>query len=255
MKHVFQGPCLHGGYSRCEITDSDRFELYWQSRKDGKVRMEIRPENVTVQDHLVSISCNNATLGVVEHLFSALYGMDVSGVCVIVAGPELPIFDGSSQPYAEILQHCECVPFERVSVDKGVIVNEQESFIQYEPSSDDSLVISMGLTHPFIGSQQYSIVLDRPTYRQEIAPARTFVYTEESDPRLQNLPPYGIGITECRIYSAEPLRFMEEPVRHKILDLLGDMFVLQKRLCGTIRACNTFHELNHRFIARIMELL
>jgi len=108
------------------------------------------------------------------------------------------------------------------------------------------------LSHPYIGTQQYTVNLNRDTYRQEIAPARTFVYTDESDHRLQNLPPYGIGITEARIYSAEPLRFVDEPVRHKILDLLGDMFVLQRRLCGSIQAYNTYHILNARFVAEIL---
>jgi len=111
----------------------------------------------------------------------------------------------------------------------------------------------MGLEHAYIGSQQITINLDPSTYRQEIAPARTFVYTDETDPRLQNLPPYGIGITENRIFAAEPLRFLDEPVRHKILDLCGDLFILQQRLCGTLRAYNTFHRLNHRFVSRVLE--
>jgi len=255
MRHILQGPCLHGEYARCEITDSDHFELYWQSKKPARISIKVIPENISVQDHLVSIRGNGAYLHVVEHLFSALYGMDIFGIRVEVWGPALPIFDGSSGAYAEVLEHCTCVPFERVKLDRPVMVSERESFIQYEPSIDDALLISMGLTHEYIGSQHYSLSLDHTAYRQEIAPARTFVYTDETDPRLRKLPPYGIGITEKRLYSAEPLRYLDEPVRHKILDLLGDMFILQKRLCGTIRAFNTFHELNHRFITRVMEIL
>lgn len=253
--HVLQGPCLNRGYARCEITEHDKFDLYLAAGKNGIIRMEVNPAAVTVEDHLVSVRSNGTSLGVVEHLFSALFGMDAFGACVVVHGSALPIFDGSAAPYAAVLQRTTCRPFERVKLDTSVLIHEKESFIQYEPADDDTLIINMGLKHPYIGEQHFSITLDRAAYRREIAPARTFVYTDDSDPRLQDLPAYGIGITETRIYSSEPLRYLDEPVRHKILDLCGDMFVLKKRLCGRIRAFNTFHALNHRFIARVAELL
>lgn len=255
MRHVLQGSCLHGGYARCEITRSDSFELYVKTGNEHPLRMDLRPENIGVQDHMVSVCTNGQTLQVVEHLFSALYGMDCYGVRAVVHGGELPIFDGSSSPYTEALRHDATAPFPRTSLERPFMVNEQESFIHYEPGDENALVITMGLSHRFLGTQQLTVTVDRATYIREIAPARTFVYTDESDPRLQNLPRYGIGITEKRIYSTEPLRFLDEPVRHKILDLLGDMFIIEKRVCGSIHAYNTFHILNARFVAEFLARL
>jgi UDP-3-O-acyl-N-acetylglucosamine deacetylase len=252
MRHVLQGPCLHGGFARCEITESDAFELYMKTGNEHLLRMELKPESIGIQDHMVSVCAGSETLQVVEHLFSALYGMDCYGVRAVVHGKELPIFDGSSGPYADALLHDETIRFPRARLEQPLMVNEQESFIRYEPGDEDMLIITMGLSHPYLGTQQYTVTVDRTTYCKEIAPARTFVYTDESDPRLQNLPPYGIGITETRIYSTEPLRFLDEPVRHKILDLLGDMFVIQRRVCGSIHAYNTFHLLNARFVAEFL---
>jgi UDP-3-O-acyl-N-acetylglucosamine deacetylase len=215
--------------------------------------LDVNIETITVRDHLVSVENNRTTLNAVEHLFSALYGMDTFGVRIVVNGNAMPIFDGASSNYAEVLEHSNVRAFDRIQITRPIMVNERESFIQFEPSPDDVLEISMGLEHAYIGSQQITIKLDPGTYRREIAPARTFVYTDETDPRLQNLPPYGIGITENKIYAAEPLRFLDEPVRHKVLDLCGDLFILQKRLCGTLRAFNTFHRLNHCFVSKVLE--
>jgi UDP-3-O-acyl-N-acetylglucosamine deacetylase len=253
MRYVLQGACLDGTHSRCEITQGNHFQLYQHTSDLGTVALEVSTDTIRVKNHLVAIQSNGANLDVVEHLFSALYGMDAFGVRVVVSGLAMPIFDGSSSNYAEVLDHDRIKSFDRARVTHPVVVHEQGSFIQFEPSMDDMLVITMRLEHAYIGSQQITITLDPETYRREIAPARTFVYTDETDPRLKNLPPYGIGITEKRIYAAEPLRFSDEPVRHKVLDLCGDLFVLQKRLCGTLRAFNTFHQLNHKFVARLME--
>ncbi|UCD05315.1 MAG: UDP-3-O-acyl-N-acetylglucosamine deacetylase, partial [candidate division WOR-3 bacterium] len=94
--------------------------------------------------------------------------------------------------------------------------------------------------------------VDRANYLREIAPARTFVFTDDNDHRLRKLPPYGMGITGNRVYSASPLRFPDEPVRHKLLDLLGDLYVLKGRLSGRINATNTSHRLNIEFASELL---
>lgn len=252
MRSFLEGSALHGGHTRLEITESDSFKLYMHFNSKEPTHIMIKPNNARVEDHLVSIGNNGKWLRVVEHLFSALYGMDMWTLRVDVFGEELPIFDGSCKKYVDVLQYNVCKPLVRARLDKGVMVNENTSFIRYDPSNDDSLTIIMELVHPYIGRQHLEIDLNRKNYIREIAPARTFVYTDESDPRLKNLPPYGIGITEQNVYSSEPLRFIDEPVRHKVLDLLGDLFLLQRRLCGTIHAYNTFHMLNIHFVTKIL---
>jgi UDP-3-O-acyl-N-acetylglucosamine deacetylase len=110
----------------------------------------------------------------------------------------------------------------------------------------------MVLSHAYIGSQRIVCTLSPQFYTKEIAPARTFVFTNEDDPRLKNLPPYGIGITKNGIRAVTPLRFPDEPVRHKLLDLLGDLYVLKRNLYGRITGRNTSHRINLEFVRRLI---
>jgi UDP-3-O-acyl-N-acetylglucosamine deacetylase len=109
----------------------------------------------------------------------------------------------------------------------------------------------MTLRHEYIGEQNLALKIDAAEYIKEIATARTFVFTEEGDPRLQRIPAYGIGITGKNTYSASPLRFADEPVRHKILDLLGDLYVIRQPIYGLIKGVNTSHCLNLEFVREL----
>ncbi len=251
MKIEITGNCLHGGDSRLEIVASDRFALSvcGHCRESQNISLDI--ENVRVDNHLVSLG-EKPQLHVVEHLFSALYGLQLFNVRIDVYGNEIPFFDGSSQEFVVSLQDMQnrIVP-DILRFNKCISVRLGESFIRYEPLDEEKLIIEMELHHPHIKMQKIAIELNEDSYIHEIAPARTFVFTDEKDTRLKNLPPYGIGITKDNVYSSEPLRFSNELVRHKILDLLGDLFVLKKKLSGKIRCRNTSHYLNFLFVKKL----
>lgn len=288
MKAVLQGHCLSGGHSKVEVSTSDRFKLlhHADSRPPTSIPLDI--DNITVENNLFSYppcpqspTISSPTSGggqrrgyntggglrrgsfvsvgkkpgihVVEHLFSALYGFNLFNVQIDVFGNELPFFDGSSRVYTEELK--KIIAKEKPSgfhLDKKVLVSHGSSFIVYESLKEDILIIDMELFHPFIGKQQINLEITEKSYLEEIAPARTFAFTDEMDPRLNDLPPYGIGVTKDNIYSTEPLRYKDELVRHKILDLLGDLYVLQKRLVGKITGRNTSHLLNLEFVSKIV---
>jgi UDP-3-O-[3-hydroxymyristoyl] N-acetylglucosamine deacetylase len=166
----------------------------------------------------------------------------------------VPFFDGSSIEFVKFLQKTRNQNSLRTLRLSGeILIKDEESFIYYMPIKKDLLTVEMEFCHPFINLQKIVIEVNKENYVKEIAPARTFVFTDETDGRLKNLPPYGIGITKYKIYSASPLRFPDEFVRHKILDLLGDLYVLQKKLSGKIVCKNTSHNLNQKFIRRILE--
>lgn len=288
MKAVLQGHCLSGGHSKVEVSTSDRFKLlhHADSRPPTSIPLDI--DNITVENNLFSYppcpqfpTISSPTSGggqrrgyntggglkrgsfvsvgqkpgihVVEHLFSALYGFNLFNVQIDVFGNELPFFDGSSRAYTEELK--KIIAKEKPSgfcLDKKILVSHGSSFIIYESLKEDILIIDMELFHPFIGKQQINLEITEKNYLEEIAPARTFAFTNEMDPRLNDLPPYGIGVTKDNIYSTEPLRYKDELVRHKILDLLGDLYVLQKKLVGKITGRNTSHLLNLEFVSKIV---
>jgi len=248
MKVTFNGSCLSGAYTTLEISPNDKFTFNVFEDSKAPVKIPLNINNITAKNHLVAIG-KSPRINVVEHLFSALYGLNLFDVKIDCAGNEIPFFDGSSQALVKSLLRIEESNSPNLfSLNKPILVKEKDSFIQYTPLARDNLVIEMELSHPYIKTQKIVLAINRENYIKEIAPARTFVFTNEADPRLKKLPPYGIAITKQRIYSAAPLRFSNELVRHKILDLLGDLYVLQRKLVGRIKAKNTSHGLNLKFV-------
>lgn len=254
MKVDIKGNCLNRGSSHIEVRSSDKFSLFVHEDSCPPINIPLDINNIIVENHLVSLS-HQARVDIVEHLFSALYGLNLFNVQIDVFGNELPFFDGSSREYTEKLKGMFTKEKPHgFSVDKKVVVSHESSYIMYEPLKKDIFMIDMELFHPFIGKQQISLEINEKSFIEEIAPARTFVFTDESDPRLKDLPSYGIGVTKDNIYSTESLRYKDELVRHKILDLLGDLYILQKRLVGKISSRNTSHLLNLEFLKKVNQL-
>ncbi len=284
MKAEIRGPCLCGGYSRLEIEKGNGFELNMFEDLLGPTSITLNVDNIAIKNclfpHLrppnrvgvpterlgfwqnrrlqkgsfVSIG-QRPQLDLVEHLFSALYGLNLFDVRINVYGSEIPFFDGSSQDFVALLRPIQGhADVDVVQLNKELVIRNGKSFIAYEPLEDDQLIVEMELSHPYIATQKMTLDISEGNYVKEIAPARTFVFTNEEDPRLKDLPPYGIGVTKDKTYSLEPLRFSDELVRHKILDMLGDLFVLKRRLAGKILCKNTSHHLNLEFVRNLVHI-
>jgi UDP-3-O-[3-hydroxymyristoyl] N-acetylglucosamine deacetylase len=246
------GTALSGFAARLDLARSTRLKisLIDDGRRSRPIAVDLK--NIRVDNHLVNLGWRNP-VRVVEHLFSALYGLNFFAVRIDFYRDELPFFDGSSLAFARALAKLgspRTAPKKYFA--QTVRVRRGLSFLEYCPGPDDRLVVDMTLRHAFIGTQRYKWTVAPNTYKKEIAPARTFVFTDERDPRLTLLPPYGFALTRRGYFSSEPLRFSDEAVRHKILDLLGDLYVLGGRLCGTITGHNTSHVLNYQLVRKIL---
>jgi UDP-3-O-[3-hydroxymyristoyl] N-acetylglucosamine deacetylase len=262
------GPSLAGDINSLQVTENDVFVLYQHEDSCKPVNIPLQAKNIFIKEHSFTYNpirsqkdlhkgcyvClgDKPGVNIVEHLFSALYGLALFQVQIDVYGRAIPFFDGSSREFAKSLAIISHAPPEPLNIDKVIEVQHEETFIRYEPCQGEKLIINMELKHPYIGRQIVTLEVDRESYIREIAPARTFVFTDEDDPRLKNLPHYGIGVTPYRMYSSEPPRFPDELVRHKILDLLGDLYVLQGRLTGKITGSNTHHRLNMKFAEKLL---
>jgi len=251
-KIIIKGECLTNYCGKIEISPARRLVMnFFDNGKPG-TEIPLALNNARTENHTITIANK---IRVVEHLFSALYGLEIFKVKIDFYSNEVPFFDGSSSEFVKILsEFCPEQNSEYYMVNKKISIEDKNAFIVYDPTDDNQLLIEMELEHPYIGKQHFRQTIDRDTYISEIARARTFVFTDESDPRLKNLPPYGIGITKNGIHSREPLRFPDEPVRHKILDLLGDLYFLQKKLYGKIKARNTSHKLNLGFVRKLLSI-
>lgn len=253
-KVQLDGHCLNGSRSRVEIRNAERFGMYLHH--DGRQPVEIayKIANIKVLNHMVFVGGQHR-VGVVEHLFSALYGLKQFNVCLDVYGEEIPFFDGSCMDFVKAVKGLNQDQSSGIRFDDRISVHENGGSILYTPLAADELFVDMSLTHPYIGVQSLMLKIVPASYEAQIAPARTFVFTDENDARLANMPPYGIGITRENVYARTPLRFPDEPVRHKILDLLGDLYVLKRPICGKITGNNTSHHLNLQFVSRLLSIL
>jgi UDP-3-O-[3-hydroxymyristoyl] N-acetylglucosamine deacetylase len=245
-----EGNCLGGGESYLEIRNDDRFALFLHNGAEQGLKIDYCIENIIINDHTVSVG-GPQQMRVVEHIFSALYALNIFNVRIDLYGNEIPFFDGSSEEFANAFRELAGDVLPGVRVDRRIAVKEGCSSIVYSPLEADELHVDMTLRHEYIGEQHLALKIDAAEYMKEIAAARTFVFTDEDDPRLQSIPTYGLGITGKNTYSASPLRFADEPVRHKILDLLGDLYVMRQPICGLIRGVNTSHRLNLEFVRKL----
>jgi UDP-3-O-[3-hydroxymyristoyl] N-acetylglucosamine deacetylase len=181
-------------------------------------------------------------VGTVEHLMGALAICEIDNVLVEVGGPELPIMDGSAQPFVFLIECAGIVeqarPRRWIEVLKPVQIEAHGKFARLEPA--DRLIIDceLHIEHPLVDSQGLRIAFDAESFKAEIARARTFGFAE----RVEDLWSRGLAlggslkntvvVSRDRILNEEGLRFPDELVRHKILDTLGDLYLAAAPLVG-----------------------
>jgi UDP-3-O-acyl N-acetylglucosamine deacetylase len=197
-----------------------------------------------------------------EHLLGACYGLGLSNLTVILDGPELPFFDGSAKSIVEILRGAGIISQEAMAsslmIREKIEVKGASGEIFIEPSGEGfSLQYYLENPHPQIGRQHYQFFLMSDRFADEIAPARTFCTEQEAEEFLKR-GGRGGSTQNCLVFGkAGPLgnvlRFPEEPARHKLLDLLGDLALLGCRLQAKVIARRSGHRLNALLVKKISE--
>lgn len=207
---------------------------------------------------------NGVEVQMTEHLLGALAGLGIDNVIIEIDSPEVPAGDGSAMVYVESLLRAGTVPLKKEKpffvLPEAISVNEGEGSIIALPN-EEGLIISCAIsyTNPVIGSQYCSINLSRDSFAEEIAPARTFILEHEIEQlRLIGL---GKGATYKNTLVVGPngviqnvLRFPDEFVRHKVLDLIGDISLVGIELGARIIALRSGHKLNFSLVEQIEEL-
>ena len=194
----------------------------------------------------------------VEHLMSALSGLGIDNAYVDLDGPELPIMDGSASPFALLLQQAgleeQAAPKRFLRVRKLVEVREGDKWARLEPYQGFRLSFSIDFRHPVIERSTQSVTVDfaETSYLKEIARARTFGFMHE----VENLKDSGFALggglenavvlDDQGVLNAEGLRFADEFIRHKLLDAIGDLYLLGGPLLGAFAAHKSGHALNNR---------
>lgn len=192
-------------------------------------------------------------LSTVEHLLSALYGLGVDNVYIDIDSLEVPILDGSARPFVEIVERAGIreLPEERrfLKVERSILLQDGEKYISVAPAYDFRITYEIDFAHPAIGRQRIDLSITPESYASEIAFARTFGFlTEVEQLRKSNLIRGGsldnaVVLSETGILNGE-LRAPDEFVRHKTLDLIGDIALCGYPLIGHITAHKAGHALH-----------
>ena len=202
-------------------------------------------------------------ISTVEHLLSALYALGIDNAVIELDNFEVPILDGSALPYTEAIQQTGIVqlqtPRNYIRIEKPFVLEENGKSIAIYPSDSLSLEYEIGFPHPLIGHQKLEVKITPENYRTLIAPARTFGFYHEVEAlqaaglvrggSLEN----AIVLTETGMLNETSLRYPDEFVRHKILDLLGDFALMGQQVLGRLTANRAGHALHTRFVAALLE--
>ena len=233
-------------------------------RTDLYGKPEIKPlaSSVTELIRSTTISNGNAKIHTIEHVLSALSGCGIDNAIIELDASEPPILDGSAKPYVELIQSAEPVDLDEdrefLKLSSPISVSSGNRSIIALPH-DGLRITCTSADDRGIHVQHMSIDIDPENYVQEIAPSRTFTLYEDIEELLKLGKIRGgsldsaVVIKGGQIMSKEPLRFEDEFVRHKILDIVGDLCLLGKPLHAHIIAVRPGHSLNSELTAKILE--
>jgi UDP-3-O-[3-hydroxymyristoyl] N-acetylglucosamine deacetylase len=207
---------------------------------------------------------DGAKVYTVEHLMSALGGLGVDNVYVDLDGPEVPIMDGSAAPFVLLVQQAgleqQRAPKRFLRVTRRVEVKDGDKWARLDPYEGYRLAFSIDFKHPVIERSTQSVTLDfaETSYLKEIARARTFGFMHEVEELRENGLALGGGLDnavvldEYRVLNADGLRFADEFIRHKLLDAVGDLYLLGSPLLASFSAHKSGHALNNRLVRALI---
>jgi UDP-3-O-[3-hydroxymyristoyl] N-acetylglucosamine deacetylase len=253
---------LHSGRSvRLELRPAPAESGIRFFRTDVGVEIPARIENLARLDHATSLSHAGVSIDTVEHLLSALHALGVDDVAVHVDGPELPILDGSAAPFVILIHEAGLKPLgaprRYLKVLKPIEVVRGNKWVRLTPAEHFSVRYEIGFDHPLLRHQELSVRVTPESFVEEIASARTFGFLHEVEMLRRSGLALG-GSLENAVVIGESgvlnkLRFEDEFVRHKVLDLIGDMALLGFPLLGRAEAHRAGHALHTAAASRLLE--
>ncbi|MCE3000133.1 MAG: UDP-3-O-acyl-N-acetylglucosamine deacetylase [Betaproteobacteria bacterium] len=236
-------------------------------RIDLEPPVEIKADPYAVHDTRLS-SClekDGVRVQTVEHLMSALAGLGVDNLHVDVTAAEVPIMDGSAGPFVFLLQSAgieeQAAPKRFIRILQPVEVRDGDKWVRFEPYNGFRLELAIDYAHPVFDASAQKVVVDFSTtsYVKEVARARTFGFMQDVESmRAQGLALGGsldnaIVMDEYRVLNSDGLRYDNEFVKHKVLDAIGDLYLLGHPLIGAFSGHKSGHAMNNRLLRALLE--
>ena len=230
--------------------------------KSGPIKASL--ENVYDTRLSTTLSNKTAKISTVEHLLSALAGLGIDNALIELDGPEVPIMDGSARPFVFMIQSAgiqeqdDTKKFIRIK--KKIEVRQDEKWAKIEPFDGFKVAFTIDFNHPAFSesSQSSEIDFSSVSYLSQVSRARTFGFAKDIELlRKNNLALGGsvnnaIVIDDYKVINEEGVRFQDEFVKHKILDAIGDLYLLGHGLIGSFSAYKSGHHLNNLLLRELV---
>ena len=228
------------------------------------VEIPARAENVGDTTLSTTLVKNGVKISTVEHLLSAMAGMGIDNAYIDLSAPEVPIMDGSAGPFVFLLQSAGIVEQSAakrfIRIKRNVVVEEGDKWVRFEPYEGFKVSFIIDFEHPAIQGRSQSAEIDfsSTSFVREVSRARTFGFMNQIEQlRANNLALGGslnnaIVMDEYRILNEDGLRYEDEFVKHKILDAIGDLYLLGSSLIGAFSGHKAGHALNNRILRELL---
>ena len=227
-----------------------------------KVKIKAQIDNVIDATLATTLGRDGVKVSTVEHLMAAFAGLGIDNAEVELDGPEVPIMDGSSEPFNVLLKKAGVQTQDKVKkfviIKRPVTVTDGDRQATLLPSNDFKISYTIDFRHPLISNQYYLIQISNGNFEREICRARTFGFLKDYEilkargfargGSLEN----AVVIDDNKVINDGGLRFSNEFVRHKILDSIGDLWLIGAQVIGHFIGYKSGHTLNHKLIHKLL---
>jgi len=253
---------------RFKPADADTGVVFVRQDQNPPIEVRARIENVAKRLRRTSIRNGTVQIETVEHCLSALAGLEIDNIYIDLNANELPAFDGSSLPFVEKLKEAGIVELDKIRevfrIPETVRVTEGAGYVMATMGNEDQDVLDIIYDLNYgqdssIGRQTFNIRLTPESFEEQLASARTFLLQEEAEQfRAAGLGTH-LTYQDILVFGDEgpienELRFPDECVRHKIQDLIGDLFLFGRFVSGHIYARQSGHSMNHELVRKLREI-
>jgi UDP-3-O-[3-hydroxymyristoyl] N-acetylglucosamine deacetylase/3-hydroxyacyl-[acyl-carrier-protein] dehydratase len=245
---------------------TDHGYVFIRADLPGKPRVEVDPDNVVIEDAIrqTALGHGEERIYTVEHALSAVRGLGIDNVIMEVEGNELPIGDGSAKPFVDVLLEAGLESQDRprnvITLNEPIWLFKNGLELAVVPSNSFEITFKINYDHPAIGIRSASFPITPETFVKEIAPARTFCFLKDVE-EIRAQGKIKGGSLDCALviddegFVNDDLRFEDEIIRHKILDVIGDFALLGAPLQAHVVAVRSGHQFNVEFVRKIERTL
>lgn len=229
------------------------------------VMIAARPENVGETKLSTTLTSGETKVSTVEHLLSAMAGLGIDNAIVDVSAPEVPIMDGSAGPFVFLLQSAGVVeqdqPKQYIRIVRSIRVEDGDKWAAFEPFEGFKVTFTIDFEHPAFSDHLKTAVMDfsSTTFVKEVSRARTFGFMRDIEFLRENNLALGgsldnaIVVDDDKVLNEDGLRYADEFVKHKILDAIGDLYLLGHSLIGEYKGFKSGHALNNKLLLTLLE--